>query len=313
MKKITSLTILIVISLIIVGCSGSDNTKAVNYHVGTNGLTVEPLKSNPSTIFEDQSTTMQVQIKNLGTYSLNNSKVGVIGVSYDNYYVDLIGESQQEISLHAKDIEYPIGDQYIYDFNFKIKKISNLREKPSTKITYNVCYPYNTWFSIDNVCVDTKAYTQDARKKVCTPQTYTATGGQGAPVTITKIIPEMLPMQGYIRPQFKIYIENKGTGYVMSRGDEHNLCLYPNTAEIAKNMDKVHVRAILSKTELNCSPSDLRLVDEETYTTCYLDRNSVSDGFSVGNWTYTTLLTIKVDYNYVQRESNTITIQRLQS
>jgi hypothetical protein len=143
-------------------------------------------------------------------------------------------------------------------------------------------------------CIDTKTGNRDVTAAACTSETYSGESGQGAPIVVTKIEPEILVQADYVRPQFKIYIENKGTGYVTNAKS----CQLTNIND-QDTSGRVNVRAQLSGEELKCGPDEsgqLRLVDSESFIRCYLP--SDNSKYSRTKKNYLTTLTVSIDYTY---------------
>lgn len=310
--KILIVFLLISISIFIVSCSSS--TTQTNYYAGIDGVKFDFIKANPKTVFEEEQFTLAMFVRNIGAYSIPNSTKGKITVSYDEYYIIADSDSQkpQNISLHAKDRDYPSGDEEYYEFNFNAKDISTLRELPKTTIDFSLCYPYRTEVGL-MTCIDTQINSQDTKTTACKSTTYTNSFGQGAPLVITKIIPEMLPQKNYIRPQFKIYIENKGQGYVINKDPTKNsvdeVCGAGTNRPDSADFNKITVKATLSKIELECIPAELKLINSESYVRCYV-KESDAGNFSRVARNYVAPLTITLDYGYYEIAHHTIEIER---
>jgi len=92
---------------------------------------------------------------------------------------------------------------------------------------------------------------------------------KGAPIVVTKIEPEILLQSDYVRPQFKIYIENKGTGYVTNAAS----CAVTNiNDQYTSGRSKYKHGYLMINT--NCSAAlinpDNKTRDSESFIRCYL-------------------------------------------
>ncbi len=305
---------LLIIAFIISGCgSGTTQTK---YYVGYTGTTIEMMKANPKIVFEEEQFTISMFVRNLGTYTIPESTPGKLTASFDEYYLSIDADSAKpkSIVLHAKNQEYPAGDEEYYEFVFDAKKINNLALKPETTIDFGLCYPYKTEVSLAT-CIDTKMSSQDERTMACKSTTYTNTMGQGAPLVITKIIPEMLPQKDNIRPQFKIYIENKGKGYVINKDPTKKsvdeVCGAGTSRPDSSDFNKITVKATLSNKELECLPAELKLVDQESYVRCYVKEEDLTE-YGRTQKNYVAPLTVTLDYGYYEIQHHEIEIERKQ-
>ena len=74
------------------------------------------------------------------------------------------------------------------------------------------CYPYATHASA-TICIDPDPYSIEQESKICQVNDISLSGGQGAPLVVTKIEHEIVPGQ---KMMFKIHVENKGNGRVVS-------------------------------------------------------------------------------------------------
>jgi hypothetical protein len=140
----------------------------------------------------------------------------------------------------------------------------------------------------------------------CKSETYNGGSGQGGPIAITRIEPEILLQSGYVRPQFKIYIENRGKGFVTSnhRCGEVDL----NNHDYA---GRVNIDAWLSEQKLDCGPDNngsLRLVDSESFIRCSLSPDN--DLYPTSQKNYITPLTISINYTYTTIDEKEIEIKR---
>ena len=158
-------------------------------------------------------------------------------------------------------------------------------------------------------CIDTATTGRSDVVSACQVTKYDGSQGQGSPIVITKIEPEILLQQKYVRPQFKIYIENAGEGYVTNSAT----CADTYINDV-KSSGKVNVRAWLSnkkdENELQCGAVEtkgiLRLVDSESYIRCYLP--PTASGVSVAKRSYVTPLIVEVKYTYVSISEQNVEI-----
>jgi len=298
--------LIIVMTLILSGCS--QNTALTNYRTGTDGLSIDFLSSNTKSVYEGDEFGLEIRVTNKGSADVLESNPGILKITYDNYRVtairDTAEKSQDNIVLKGKSQYYPVGDEFPVGFYFNASRLTHLREGATTSINFNLCYPYSTELTT-MTCIDTKTANNDQTTSACTSETYDGSSGQGGPIVITKIEPETLLQQNYIRPQFKIYIENKGTGYV-TKSTSCTAADFNN----ADSSSRVNIKAWLSGVQLECGPDNsgvVRLTDSESFITCYLPNNN---GYNRTQRNYITSLTINVSYTYILIAKQDIEIKR---
>ncbi|HEY9704089.1 MAG TPA: hypothetical protein V6C58_16685, partial [Allocoleopsis sp.] len=217
-KKNRMKIILLIIGLIIIsGCSqGVYNQK--NYLVGIEGLEMEFQKTNKEQVYEKEEFGIVMFVKNKGAADITSQNPAVLKIDYDEYRLFLSSTSRKVTSidnLFGKSQTNPIGSEEPFESYFKTNLLTKNREGAKTKINYNLCYPYKTEITT-MTCIDTKFAVRDESAAACKSTPYSGSGGQGAPIVITKIEPEIQLQSNYVRPQFKIYVSNFGRGYVTS-------------------------------------------------------------------------------------------------
>ena len=293
---------------LITGCTLGSNASD-KYHIGTQGLVIEFAKTNPKETYENDEFSTAIFVKNLGASSITDNNPAVLKVSYDDYRLLALNDGPESgasrtIVLHGRDIGYPVGENNYYTYDFRAKPLTRLRESTTTTISYNLCYPYSTEFTTF-ICIDTKSVTNDNTASACTAETYSGGSGQGGPIVVTKIEPELQSRNGYILPTFKIYISNAGTGYVTNSTS----CQYTDINDNTQ-MNRVRVYAVLSGQKLKCGNSDnnIRLSDSETYVRCQLEDNSASK-YARTSRNYLTPLTVTLNYTYTDIEKQDLNVK----
>jgi len=217
------------------------------------------------------------------------------------------------IYLDGKSQYYPQGGEAPVEFYFKANGLTRLREGATTEITYNLCYPYTTEFTT-MTCIDTKAASNADDAAACKAEVYSGVAGQGGPIVDTKIEPEILLQTNYIRPQYKIYVENLGKGYVMNTQS----CDISNVKQLFGTgyndySGRVTVYAELSGQRLDCGPDKkgiMNLVNSESVITCSLPKEVNANAYSRTKKNYITPLSIKISYTYVLLEKQDVEIKR---
>lgn len=304
-KKILIISVIFVLIVV----SACDVNKApTTYHLGMKGIVLDKASSNPDIVYEEETFALGMMITNQGAANVNN---GVLMVNFDDYFLELDNtQSQvskiQPVTLQGKSIYNPTGGADYLEYVFKAKVLGVARESIDTRINFNLCYRYNTDITTE-VCIDTKTRTSDQRIYACKGKEYVSNAGQGAPIAITKIEPEMMRVGNSVRPLFRIYIKNMDDGYTLN--PDYNLC--SNPTKNAAELNKLKVRAWISADiELNCSPEEVRLVEGETIARCFVKDVNL-DHFSKDKSNHITMLRVLLDYDYVYSEAINLKIKRV--
>ena len=297
-------------AFILSGCNSSYVSTKLQHYIGYDGLVLTFFKSNPVQVYEGDEFIASAVLQNNGAYSVGNLSPGILSVNYDDYYLTLKdSERKQNIILGGKSDYNPSGDMDYYQFEFQAKYFTDLRDSVKTTINYNMCYPYRTAASTV-MCIDTKSYAPDQGPAACTAQEYSDSGGQGAPLAVTRIVPNMLAVnKDSVRPQFQIYIANKGNGYVINNFNESpDVCVNPSLN--SQNLNKISVKAYLSNKTLTCQPSVLQLVpDSDNIVRCFVNDNDTSDYNKIQK-NYVAPLTIILNYGYMEVDTQDLQINR---
>ena len=331
MKK-TFFPIILIFVIIIIGCTpnqSSAKTNEVNVFVGTEGLAAEFAKTAPPLkVFEDSSFPILLRVRNKGAYSIekdNPNKLslrGVLTISREKDYVKTLkleensrvygsasDDSKAYFFVDGKTTINPQGDEIIASFNAKTGKLEPQSEvKPST-ITATLCYPYQTILST-TVCIDPDVVGVRPGKKVCTVKEQIFNSGQGAPIAVTKIEPQMIPAENEIKPQFLIFVENKGKGNPVNLVGYDDACSKSDYKKDLWNIATVKVykagKEADPESQLTCTPSLknsegaidtglLRFVDNKDFVRC-----TFKNGIPKNSEAFTSPLKVVIDYGYVQ-------------
>lgn len=296
--------LLLFVLLFLVGCQtgGPSFGDSIDedMHTGNEGLVITfGPESPPSRVFELDDFPVTLELENKGTFDIRN---GIILLNLERDYTQLTrGNNVEDIDLLGRSVQNPNGDQDIKTFIVKALDLGTQTETLTTNIIVTSCYKYKTEFS-RKVCVDTDFYNVKQAEKACHAEDLTFRSGQGAPVAVTKIETKPLQDEDFIMPRFIIHVENQGDGQVTSTSRYQNLC---SSDEIDYNeINKINVNAFLGDEAMTCSPKVLKLRQEDSIIRCTLE-----NGFNKDIPSYSTLLTVKLDYGYSQSISKQVEIR----
>ncbi len=313
MEKINvfSLFVVIISFLFITGCSAMNSSSSTTYtRTGTDGIVMSFMQNAPpSEIYVDSSGDNEfeasIELKNKGAYPkeggtlagkiyIGGFDLSVISGSWD------AGDSLPD-DLLGKNSLFPEGGYSIKsymdnDVNFPFESENY---EPTIQVT--ACYNYETR-ATPLICVDPNPTSTTIKNKVCTIKDTTLSGGQGAPVGITKI-----EQSGNSKKTiFKIQIANLGTGTVIDV-NKYSSCMDLKYDQI----NKVEVTAEISSLGRgDCTPegtpdSPVRLQDGKGFIVCTFD-NPTGEA-------YTTPLEIILSYGYSSSISTKLNIIKMEN
>ncbi|MGE0793165.1 MAG: hypothetical protein AB7V77_03240 [Candidatus Woesearchaeota archaeon] len=206
--------------------------------------------------------------------------------------------------LKPDTIDYPGGERTTEEFNVQIyswqKGLDRIKNQPFLMTN---CYLYTT-FANEMVCIDPSPY--EERTKVCTSKPIYSSSGQGAPVAVTKIVPE--PTKTKIL--FDITIENIGNGIIFDPGYMNKCGPYGPGLLKTNELNKVYLLDVrIGNQQLVCDPDrgeGVELVNGKRDIRCtyYIDYQSVKS-------TYETPLVIELGYGYQETSIANVEIKRV--
>lgn len=290
---------------------------------GSDGLVMSFLDNAPaSEVYEKSYATVGLRLQNKGTYDIEE---GYLAISLEKDYMESVTSSLKAtarnidfsdydhitFNLMGKSVEAPNGDEDVLTFIMKIWELEQLSQTHTSTIAITSCYKYKT-VATETVCIDSDIYGMKQRVKGCTVKEISL-GDQGAPVAVTKIQPKMLPEEDGVEPQFIITIENKGGGLVVDKDSVEDAC-YSEALDYTK-LNNVEVSAYLmergGRTRLDCNIDEdeeigkVMLKEKRATVRCKLPQGIEEEG------TYSTPLTIEIDYGYSSTISQDIKIRKV--
>ncbi len=344
MKSKNKSALLIALLLIFtLGCTielKKTSKDTTNIRVGFNGLVLEFLKNTPPLkVFENDKFPVIVKVRNNGAYSigiLNQEKIFLsLGVEKDYNKPAKLRESGRvkkvstenkvldnaaEFNLEGRSNINLRGDEEVVVYEVQADKIDPQSEIHPSTVVATLCYPYETQLDT-TVCIDSDVSNLRPGKKACTVQDLVFSNGQGAPVAITKVEVSMLPAefneqgQEYrnIKPQFLLFIENRGKGTVIKNDVVKEFCIKSDTNH--ENINKVQVKAFLSKQQLDCRKDKQKEVIENTFVKLKdnkeLVRCTLEQGIEGSFDAYLAPLNVVLNYGYTDSVSANYVIQKV--
>ena len=288
MKKII-IPFLLIILILLSSCSGvglnsNKETKGVDFHKGTQGLTMKFVNDAPaSKIFENSQLSIMVEYSNKGVFDIRAGKIYLSG--FDRTYIDPQPDYLPNLEADGKDIFNPDGRiTQTTTFSDHSIQLPEDVDRLTQTIKATACYNYRTEAST-SVCINPKKNT-NIRQDICQIRPISLSGGQGAPIAVTKIEEEIYKN----KLQFKIYFENVGSGTVYLQGHTRNC----HTTLDRAYVNKIEVNEVsFSGKTMRCEPRNPITLDDRGngFIFCYYEGN-------LGDDAYETVLNIKLDYGY---------------
>jgi len=299
-------TSIIIGLLILVACQTIPITPrpgpAPEIYTGTSALEASFTAASINDILMCKQSNVFVSLRNLGTFDIDGTYTFIV----EDQYLTPVGERQKDFELEGKSEFLPKGSLDQIAFEMKNPGLPAQHESYFTNVIFQACYPYKTFAGV-SICIDPDIQNLN-RQKPCYSETITLSGGQGAPVAVTRVEPLMVPDEDMVSPMFSIYVSHLGTGQVITTEGADAACKASGTTG-TELLSLVNVRAQAHNIELECTPNPVRLrPGEETRFIC--EHPSLKFGAASG--TFSTLLSIELEYGYVNTAVLPVTITRLQ-
>ena len=208
------------------------------------------------------------------------------------------------INMKGDNADFPGGD-----IDYKTFKVQML-DWPAGQDYYNLpyqvksCYSYTTFVS-PMICIDPNPFS--AEKKVCTSQSYSWGGSQGAPVAVTSVQQTNTGKEVLL----DITIKNVGPGTVWDVG-YLEMCspYYPGSVTPVMH-DVVYIGfAYIGNTQLDCTNFYKVRLDPNTKTAKIMCRYDMRSADDIGS-AYATPLKMELWYGYEETITNQLLVRRL--
>jgi len=274
--------------------------------VGTTSLEIAFNPSSTGSMFMCQPGDVLVELRNTGAFDIENGRYTWI---VEDQFLRPLNERQKEFSLKGKDQFNPIGG---FDAKTRLRlqslDLPKGLESYSSPLILQACYPYRTWASVP-VCVDPDIRGMN-KNKPCKAEPIMLSGGQGAPVAITKVESSMVPLPdgNRVQPMFAVFVQNMGYGQVVAPSDVELACKGGKDSARDKLLPFAEVSVELQDQHLKCTPSPAR-IETGTETKFVCRRDDLMYDMSTG--TFSSVLTVELKYGYVNTAVFPITITRL--
>ena len=285
MKKQFSLFLILIL---IAGCSDTvDNSlETINFHKGTEGLTMEIVNNlPPEDIWKNSEFQIGIKLENKGPVEIKSGSITISGLDPRYSFSD---EYTKDFSLNARSYDYPEGDQKIISFNVKNTGVPVGSDEYAAAFTARAYYDYGTEASV-NVCINPNIYSYiNTVDDACEVQDIADTEGQGSPIAVTKVEERISPISensGSIEIEFKLTLENLGKGEVV---------------------DKIKVdEVLLGRQRLKCNLDEIKM--EKSKPSNIMCKTTLNGVFNA----YTSSLITRLSYDYTQKLDKSLKVLSL--
>ncbi len=288
----------LVLLLLLVACQFSPPTKMPEIpeiNTGTSGLEVA-FQTVPELLM-CQEADFVVKLRNAGSADAE----GVYNFIIEEQKLKLVSPKKSELLLSGRSLINPVGDYDQIVLRVQSTALEEKIESYQTPVIFQACYDYETVASVP-ICIDPDIRNVN-KGKVCTAQPVALSGGQGAPVAVTSVKVSMVPDGNQVQPQFTMRLQNLGSGNVVKTGVAAAAC----SGAAGSFANIVGIYAELQGVKLHCMPSEIPLKpDAETEISCISKRS-----YGLAEGTFSSILTIKLNYGYINTVNMPVTINRL--
>jgi hypothetical protein len=282
------LAIACIIVLLIIGCSGSqDSTITENYKTGVKEVNLRFLpNAPPAKIFGGSNFKMVIELDNQAGYEVSNGRVTLIGIDDSRIKFTPNAESGQHVPiLNGRTLTSPAGDKQFIEFDGTASKLFLNRERHTENFFTKLSYESRVDF-VDTVCINTDLYS--VYDSGCKVQDRKSHSGQGAPLVVSSVEEIIYPGDSS-EIEFRILVKNQGQGKVKS-------------VRLLK--------ALLGNDQLECDfkssglePRITTFTDKKQEQTLICTKKSLRGGQS-----YTTTLALELEYDYVLTKKQKLTL-----
>lgn len=254
---------------------------ARDFKTGTDGLVLELVEGlPPDEVYEANSFRIGLKIQNRGAYDISRGEIKIAG--FNEEFTNLERWQSTMKSLQGRSVTAPEGDFYIEEFQGMNEGIPEGASEFIEKFYVYSEYDYETVANRD-ICINPNFYDVKSSLDSCEPTDSISLSGQGAPVAVSRIEQVISPeSENRVKLQFKLTIENKGDGEVVS----------PVRIEEVK----------IGNRRLQCEPRTLDLEKSKTV---------ICTGTEFVRGAYTTPFSAQLSYRYQTKLTGKLTIKSL--
>ncbi|MBI4440239.1 hypothetical protein HY638_04680 [Candidatus Woesearchaeota archaeon] len=315
-QKRVFLGVLVIVSLLIIGCSGSKGNQptAVEFRTGSSGLDVTFPSGTPQQIFEnDIDVRIPIQVENKGAFPQFDELSEFTGFLWVGGYDPNIlqasfeqGDIRKQLDPEELEGRSSFNQQGGVVLESLILSVGDLPLGTAVyepTLIFYLTYLYKSIASVP-VCIDPEPRSINVKDKVCSLTDFRkiySVAPQGGPVGITNV-EEIITSNQII---FKFDLQNFGTGQVIARD---LVSSNPNEGFDWRDLNRVQIEDVRlgDRSVDKCKPDlgeEVELFQGIGHFQCTLSVASIASAQA-----YTTPLTVTLTYGYAQSQFRNIKI-----
>ncbi len=302
---------LLLFALLLSSCDSSgSNTQAQrsqkDYHTGTEGLVISFVENNPPSriyagdIYSSQAAaSLLLEVKNKGAFPETSSGKNLphLYVTLGGYDPDIFRVRDDHFENNRLDGDLQGKSEFNPNGGYATLYTEASINLPGSVDTYNpivlatLCYDYETDAS-PQICIDPDPFSATSKKKVCTVHDISMSGGQGGPVSVSKIEHDTTADEDLL----KIYVKNVGGGVIVNKqSGGWTTCMTPKQMDldIVQYEVKLYNHAGDCDPDFNNRANTMKLINGEGIIFCRFPKLD-----SKGTDAYVTPLAINLAYRY---------------
>jgi len=296
-----------IILLLLAGCAAFEPDRRMpelpEIYVGTTGLQVSINPASTKEVLMCKDVNVFIDVFNLGAFPDENGKLnGKYAFIVEEQWLKPLNDKTGTIEVKGRSQYNPRGE--LQKIRFQLtnegRGLPPQLETYDSPVIFQVCYPYQTLASVP-ICIDPDIQNLNPRK-VCRSQPLQLQGGQGAPVEVTRVETRMVPEGDEVKPYVALYIRNAGRGKVIKPEAATAAC-GPRAGDLSA---EVSVNVQLQGVQLDCQQIVRLEKNEEAKIIC-----TGTQSFGIGAGTFSSVLSIQLDYGYIDTVVLPVTITRL--
>jgi len=288
------------ILLLLAACQFASQTKIPQLpEINTGTSAVEVSVPSLPDIFMCQESDIVVGLKNAGASDAQGSYNFIFE---ENIMKPLSAKNGKFPLLKGRSLINPVGEYNQVVLKVASSPLEGAAQSRQTPVIFQACYDYETLASVP-VCIDPDVRNIN-KNKICNAHLVSLSGGQGAPVAVTSVEPIMTPTGDQVQPGFIIKLRNLGVGTVFGNKVLAEAACSGGAGEFTGIVD---LEAELQGVKLVCKPGFFTLdpnADTEIGCTSELP-------YGLAQGTFSSVLSIKLDYGYINTVNMPVTIKRL--
>lgn len=307
--KFSVLFCLMLCMLFSAGCSGfqkgsGQNIESYDFRSGSDGISMafaEGMPPNQLYIGTDFSTGLK--LKNMGAFDVDKQATLKVTMP-DMTAFQFVEGNEQPIVLMGKSLYVKEGEENIFIFPMKALCFPGyngpddfILKNYSRKMKATLCYYYETTANSD-ICIDTLHYKRQPHEKVeCSMKDAALSGGQGGPVGVTRISPQIIPQSG------EEVVVQLSISFSKLKGADHKIFDPDRECGDLEGQNDVDISVDMGGQALSCEPSVIKLKEKDKVGTVCTRRIPAAMG------AFSSPVTVNMRYHVQQSLLKQLTVE----